>query len=220
MVEDDSGKVEIFMAIGNESDGGERAVENTTFSWMKTTPRFTFLSQELPSDKQRQKKLHEDTVGKCPPDLFFLMFDGMVDLIQKETNRYAKQNNDHRFHVTEDEIKCFLGIFLLSGYNEVPEIKHYWSLEKDLRNPLLKSTIYRSHFQEIKSYLYRNNNSKVKGSSDKLFKLLPYLHLFSRNIIRFVVFSTTLSVGESMVPYFGRFGSIMFIKGKPVRLWL
>jgi hypothetical protein len=51
MVEDDSGKVEIFMAKGNESDGGERAVENTTFSWMKTTPRFTFLSQELPSEK-------------------------------------------------------------------------------------------------------------------------------------------------------------------------
>lgn len=49
--------------------------------------------------------------------------DNIILLIVKQTNLYARQNNNHQFHVTVEEIKNFIGILLLSSYHTLPRQK-------------------------------------------------------------------------------------------------
>jgi DNA excision repair protein ERCC-6 len=219
MVEDVPGRIEVHMQDGvvDSDTSDEEVPEKKTFNWIKTTPRFTRMQQKLPSDEERQHAMRELLVGKSPLDLFLLIFEGIIALIHKETNRYAQQKNFQQFYVSTEEIMSFLGILILSGYHPVPEMRHYWSLDDDLGNTAVKACMSRNRFIELKRFLHLNDNSKASGSKDKLFKLRPFLDMLSKNILRFGVFTTKLSVDESMVPYFGRFGCKMFIRGKPVR---
>src|SRR6218665_4071561 len=60
-----------------------------------------------------------------PVDLFLTFFDVEVfGLIATQTNNYAARKNQN-LNMTVEELKCFIGIVLLSGYVEVPRRRMY-----------------------------------------------------------------------------------------------
>ncbi|KRZ66023.1 PiggyBac transposable element-derived protein 3 [Trichinella papuae] len=74
----------------------------------------------------------------------------------------------------------------------------------------------RNWFMEIKKYLHLADNQKlVKG--DKMSKVTPLYKLLNSSLIQHGMFYEKLSVDESIVPYFGRHGAKMFVKGKAIR---
>ena len=75
------------------------------------------IKNHLPKWTPVEDKMEELKAKKFFPTVFFeLIFNGkLFDLIVEETNRYASQNYKS-LNVMKEEIKCFIGILLLSGY--------------------------------------------------------------------------------------------------------
>ena len=81
---------------------------------------------------------------------------------------------------------------------------------------LVSNSMSRNSFLSIKKYIHFADNQKlVQGN--KVAKILPLYNLFNSSIVKFGVFHQNLSIDESMVPYYGKHGAKMFIRGKPIR---
>lgn len=63
---------------------------------------------------------------------FYMMFD--------KTNRYAVMHN-RLGDVSDDEIKCFIGVLLLSGYVQLPRRRIYWDTSNDTHNDFVVKSI-------------------------------------------------------------------------------
>jgi hypothetical protein len=217
VVHDVPGQLEVIMNDDSSSSKGE---EEPLRSWRKTDqPRYTMLEfKGIPL--QKLTHIHDELGGLSPIQLFDLMWEGCDDMIKVETERYAhEQCADHFFSVSVDEIRRFNGVLMLSGYNQLPSQRDYWSLQLDLGNFAVKSSLTRDRFLKIKKYLHLvDNNVAPHGpNQDRIFKVRPLYNLLGRNFMRFGVFKEDLSVDESMVPYYGRHTLKMFMRGKPVR---
>ncbi|KRY07321.1 PiggyBac transposable element-derived protein 3 [Trichinella patagoniensis] len=143
--------------------------------------------------------------------------DEMIDLITFQSNLYAhRECNNRAFTVSSQEIRQFIGVILLSGYNCQPEAKHDWSTQPDIGAQGAISCMSHNCFMEIKKYLHLAHNQKlVKG--DKMSKVTPLYKLLNSSLVKHGMFHEKLSVDESIVPYFRRHATKMFLKGKPIR---
>jgi len=67
------------------------------------------------------------TRASDPSALFGLFFDDEVlDMIVQHTTTYAKRDKGcHTFQTNVDEIRAFIAILLISGYNNVPRRTMY-----------------------------------------------------------------------------------------------
>ena len=110
----------------------------------------------------------------------------------------------------------FLGIFIVSGYHTLPKEAHYWSNQPDLRLPLVSDAMSSKRFIEIKRYLHIADNRHLQ-TGNKAAKVLPLYNSLNQNLVQFEIWYSSLSIDESMVPYFGRHSIKMFIRGKPIR---
>ena len=126
----------------------------------------------------------------------------------EQTNRYANPDkNNLQFSVTNDEMLKFIGIIFLSGYNQRTSETDYWSKSPDLECSIVASTMSRTRFQHIKSYLHAADNQNLAETKMAL----------NEKIQRYGIFHENLSIDESMVPYFGHHSCKQFIRGKPIR---
>nr|CAI5851347.1 unnamed protein product [Callosobruchus analis] len=100
--------------------------------------------------------------SKTPVEIFETFFDDEgTGFIAEQANLYASQNNNHVFRVTQEEIKVFLAILLLSGYNKLPRQRNYLCLDEDLLVSPVANAMSRNRFQEIKKYLHPADNTKI-----------------------------------------------------------
>ncbi|KRZ92971.1 PiggyBac transposable element-derived protein 3 [Trichinella sp. T8] len=110
----------------------------------------------------------------------------------------------------------FIGVIVLSRYNCQPEAKNYWPTQPDMGAQCAISCMARNRFMEIKKYLHLAHNQKlVKG--DKMSKVTPLYKLLNSSLVKHGMFHEKLRVDESIVPYFRRHATKMFLKGKPIR---
>lgn len=66
-----------------------------------------------------------DELDEAPVDLFLTFFDAEVfSMIVTQTNNYAAHKNKN-LNLAVEELKCFIGILLLSGYVDVPRRRMY-----------------------------------------------------------------------------------------------
>jgi len=78
----------------------------------------------------------------------------------------------------------------------------YWEAGEDVHNLMVSAAMSCNHFCAIMTNIHFANN-KTLESSDRLAKVRPLLdHLNSACLKNFVP-EQTLSVDESMIPYFG-----------------
>jgi len=150
-------------------------------------------------------------------ELFELFFtNDIIDLLVEETKKYSSFKNCHDQNITSDEIKCFIGILILSGYNNVPSKRHYWEQEQDVQNILVPNSMRRDRFFQIMKFINcaDNNEINVRDKSWKLRNLMKKLQ--TRCIDNFVPVQN-INYDESMIKYFGRHSCKQFIRGKPIR---
>ncbi|KAJ8937699.1 hypothetical protein NQ314_011755 [Rhamnusium bicolor] len=87
-------------------------------------------------------------------DIFERFFDNkIIEYLVEETQRYAIFLNQPDPKISANEIKCFLAILILSGYNTLPSKRMYWDLKDDAKNILVSSSMRRNRFLQIQSYL-------------------------------------------------------------------
>ena len=141
----------------------------------------------------------------------------MVEHITNQTMLYASRDQgDHNFFVTSDEIYKFLGIFIFSGYHHVPLERDFWSTQPDLQVPYISNEMSRNRYLKIKQYLHLADNHNLK-QGDKVGKFRPIYDDFNRNLNQFGLLHSKLSIDESMVPYKGLHSIRQYMKSKPIK---
>ena len=77
------------------------------------------------------------------------------------------------YNLTEDKLDIFIGILVLTTFNQRKTQKDYWSTDPRLACPAV-STMSRATFIEIKSTL-KMNKSEDKNDNDKAWKVRKVL---------------------------------------------
>ena len=96
---------------------------------------------------------------------FQKVVSALIELLLNETNQYANRDkNKPQFKVTLEELKNFIGLIFLSGYNIRLAERSYWSVDPDLRCNEFCETMSRSQYFEIKSFLHAAENQSLSES--------------------------------------------------------
>lgn len=185
--------------------------------WSSRKGQFSFDIAPVPELlHEKQEKLFNDLKNHTPLQLFELFFDPeMYAHIINETNRYAQQLNSS-FKLDWAHLRRFIGIMILSGYHTLPALRDYWSNQPSLGVTIVKQTMPRNKFVDIKRFIHFCDNNTL-DKNDKLTKIRPLFELANKKFRQFGCWAEALSIDEQMVPYFGRNSCKMYIRNKPIR---
>lgn len=142
--------------------------------------------------------------------------DEVIEFLLTESTKYALFKNCSDPKITYEEIKGFLGILILSGYNPLPSRRYYWDSGLDMRNEMVHSTMRRDRFETIMRFIHSCDNTKI-DANDRMWKLRPLINMLRKKFALHFQPEQDLSYDESMIKYFGRHGCKQFLKGKPIR---
>lgn len=153
-----------------------------------------------------------------PLDYFSIfMNDEVIDIIVRETNKYAKQYIDsatllphsrvHKWYpTTAPEMKLFLGIALMMGLVRKPRIEFYWT-ETDLYlTPAFSKIMTRNRFSLLLKFLHFSDNaSKPEGDDrDRLYKIREIYDLLTESFQAAYEPGEHVVIDEGMIRWFGR----------------
>ncbi|KAG5864021.1 hypothetical protein JTB14_000584 [Gonioctena quinquepunctata] len=94
--------------------------------------------------------------------MFELFFDNeLINYLIEESQRYAQFINQQDPKISQAELRCFLGIMFLSGYNEVPSKRMYWDIKDEVKNQMVDNAMRRNRFLQKQRFLHCADNSKV-----------------------------------------------------------
>ncbi|KAL4125910.1 hypothetical protein QTP88_010147 [Uroleucon formosanum] len=152
-----------------------------------------------------------------PIELFELFLtDEIINLLVDETRNYTLFKNCNDQNITCNEIRCFIGILLLSGYNQVPSKRHYWEQDQDVHNVLVSNSMRRDRFFQIMKFIHCTDNNNL-NANDKAWKLRNIMEKIKSRCIENFIPVQNINYDESMIKYFGRHSCKQFIRGKPIR---
>ena len=118
-----------------------------------------------------------------PTRCFERFFDDIViGHIVTEILCYAKGKGDHSFTIDPIEMRAFLAIFFISGYNDFPRRRMYWEQEDDVLNLAVSSAMSRARFETFMRYL-RLADSEQLAPNNKYSKMRPLFDLLNRRFI-------------------------------------
>ena len=160
-----------------------------------------------------------------PLGLFSLFFDDtLVDLIVKETNRYAEQTlqgTDKEWSTDAAEIRAYMGFMILMGINHLPEIRDYWSTNEYLHYAPIADRISRDRFEQITRYLHFTDNDSLPSRGEEGYSRLPKVdpvinHL--KDKFKSVYYPhCEVSIDEARIPFKGRSSMKQYLPLKPVK---
>ncbi|KAF2902633.1 hypothetical protein ILUMI_03555 [Ignelater luminosus] len=149
-------------------------------------------------------------------DFFELFMPAQLVLfLVKHTVQYAGSKN-RQLTVSVEDMYAFLGILYVSGYNVLPRRRMYWEENDDVQNRLISTSMRRKTFEDIFRNLHAADNS-VLDPTDRMAKVRPLIVALNRLFMDYAPIEQSISIDESMIPYFGRHGCKQFIRGKPIR---
>ncbi|KAJ8970559.1 hypothetical protein NQ314_001161 [Rhamnusium bicolor] len=90
-----------------------------------------------------------------------------IEHLVDESRRYALFLNCPVFNITADEIRCFIAILFVSGYNDLPSKRHYWDSNDDMKNYAVSQSMRRDRFLQICRF---GKNPKSNNEYEKLFR--------------------------------------------------
>lgn len=216
---EDTAEVQSTSAISVQTGTKKQRLSNSLPKWKKCDSKYTFTDADFAAlEKDKIEALVKEHGALTPLQLFekFLSND-MLEYIKEETLRYSQRvKNDTSFTLDIDELKCFIGILLFSGYHQVPSERMYWSTDADLGVPIVQAGMSRTRYAKIKSMLHFADNDKL-DKVDRAYKLRPLIEKMNEKFQQFGIFTSYLSVDEMIVKYYGHHGLKQFIRGKPIR---
>ncbi|KAG5889889.1 hypothetical protein JTB14_032788 [Gonioctena quinquepunctata] len=140
----------------------------------------------------------------------------IIEYFVNESRRYALFFNRPDPKISGDEIRCFIAILIVSGYNNLPSKRDYWNSGDDIRNAAVFQAMRRNRFLDICRFIHSADNTKI-DQTDKAWKIRPFMEMLKERCIKNFIPEKNVSYDESMVKYYGRHSCEQFIRGKPVR---
>ena len=121
--------------------------------------------------------------------------------IHEETNRYALQHNKN-LKVTKEEMKCFIGILLLSGYVFLPRQRFFWETAENTHHA---NAMWQDRFDAIFVHFYLLNNNNL-DQAEKFAKVRPLVTNLNKKFLQYSPKEEFYSFNESLCEYFGCHG--------------
>ncbi|XP_043248482.1 piggyBac transposable element-derived protein 4-like isoform X2 [Colletes gigas] len=148
-----------------------------------------------------------------PIALFEHLFDrDVIMLMVLETNKYAQQYiNKHHLsqharmktwkEVTENEMKKFIGIILLTGLIKLPKIEDYWKKDPLFFHPLFHhiQMSYNRFSLILKNWQFCDNKEATSGN--KLYKVSKIMEMLLSNIQKLYIPGEEVSIDESIISH-------------------
>ena len=140
----------------------------------------------------------------------------------QQTNKYAIQigtDNKTKKHqsswipVSIGEMKAFLGILLIMGVVQIPDIRLYWSENSMYGNGRIKRIMKRDRFLSILKHLHFVDNETCRVE-DPLYKIRDFMKEILLAFKSTVKPRKTVVIDESMILWRGRLRFHQYIKGK------
>ncbi|XP_046981064.1 piggyBac transposable element-derived protein 4-like [Schistocerca americana] len=135
----------------------------------------------------------------------------------KKTTKVSSNWQD----ITVPELKAFLGMLILMGVHQFPQLGNYWSTDPILGVTAISSVMTKLRYKRIVENLHCNDNStcvkKGKPSYDKLQKIRPVTRAISNKLCKVYKPSSVLAVDECMVAFKGRSTLKQYVPMKPVK---
>ncbi|XP_053990208.1 uncharacterized protein LOC128882588 [Hylaeus volcanicus] len=160
----------------SDSDSSSEEDEEDT-QWQRIRKRRSIANEY----SEEEKLLIENVDCNDPFALFKVFFtDYIAGIIVEETNKYAEQCmnslSSRRRHqqawqpVTRGEINTFIGILLIMGVVQLPEIRLHWSKKTMYMNTCIKNSMKRDRFLSILKHLHFSNDTTAE-TEDRLHKI-------------------------------------------------
>lgn len=172
-------------------------------------------------------------INHSPIDYFSLFVtDGLLLLFVRETNIYAQKQIDKKrrdntltprsrlslwVNVTLVEMKKYISILFLMGICRRKSLAEYWSNDKFLHFPAIKSLMTMRRFEVLSSVLHLTSKPTLrKGSTgyDPWVKIRPFLDAVNDSFVRHYTPNQNLSLDESMVGMKNRCIFIQYMPNK------
>ena len=118
--------------------------------------------------------------------------------------------------MTIKKLKSFIAIILLHGYNKLPRQEMYWQGREDGQSRMATALMTKNEFKDCKQFLHLADNENV-DKTDRFGKVRPLFDAINKQCVDHYRSEQHLSVDESMVPYFGKYGAKQYIHGKPIK---
>ena len=150
-------------------------------------------------------------------ELFELFFDEeILEHTKEQMTKYCLKKNWPDVAVCINELKVFIAILIISGYNTLPSKAMYWSHDHDVYNKAVSSAMRRDRFDMLKKCLHFNATDML-DKSDKYCKLRPLITHLQNKFMEHFIPSQEISHDEAMVKYFGKNSCKQSIRNKPIR---
>ena len=145
-----------------------------------------------------------------------------VDHIIEQSRIYGVSKNWKHIQISQQEMRVFLAILMISWYNPLPSKAHYWATGEDFRNNAIYNAMQQDRFDDIMKYLHFHPNYNL-DKDDKYCKLHPLVAHLQQKFMSHFVPSSYISHDEAMVEYFGKHSCKQAIRNKPIcfgyKLW-
>ncbi|XP_069127706.1 piggyBac transposable element-derived protein 4-like [Argopecten irradians] len=158
---------------------------------------------------------------------FFLMFsDTFFSTMMEETNRYAAQRQETHpdpdwYDTTIPEMMAFIGMQIMMGVVQVPNLGIYWSSNPFLGNAGFQRVMSRNRFQDLQRYFHLSDNTTQPPRGDprydRLNKVRPVIDMARANFRERYQPGQHQSVDEGMVKYKGQYFAKQYMPAKPVK---
>ena len=151
-----------------------------------------------------------------PVSLFEKAFTDVIKFICEESIRYAISKGNHSFIIDTNTLKAFIAILLISGYVNLPRQPMYWDHNEDTHNTTVSSLLSRKRFYETMQNLHLAGNSNL-DKEDKFVNVTPLIDKLNEQCLVNYLPEQSVSIDESMVPYFGHHGCKQYMGNEPVK---
>ena len=144
-------------------------------SWAKAD-----LKSDLPEWVPDDTIIEELWAKKLTPKGYFELFfdEEILNLIVEETNRYASEKN-RSLIVDKNDIKCFIGLLVLSGYLAPARRRLFWENATDTHHALVANAMRRDKFEAIFTNFHLADNNCL-DDTDKFAKVRPLIKLLNK----------------------------------------
>ena len=150
---------------------------------------------------------------------YFELFynEKVINFITSMFNLFASQDKgDATFCTKPEEIKCWLGILMLTGYMPFSRWRMMWEYHSESYLSSVANATRRNRFEVLKTYAHFSDNTKL-NNDDKFTKMRPLVTMLYERFLQYAILDKKLCVDKSLIPYFGRHGAKQFLRGKPIR---
>ena len=127
--------------------------------------------------------------------LFELFFDeAMFELIVREKNVYAKSKNVTFNKTTVSEMKCFIGILLVSGYYKVPSYRIMWEETEKVHNYMVANAMRKTRFVDLMRYVHfvTVESGATIRDPDRCSNVRPILDAFKDRCQKYALLTITM----------------------------